>query len=219
MVFGIFPGPEVIYIIDKERHTLVEPRSRLVFAGALALTCLGLACSSAPTSAKAAVKSENERKVAPDFALKDSNGATVKLSDYKGKVVLLDFWATWCGPCKIEIPWFIEFEQTYKDKGFAVLGVSMDEDGWTAVKPYLLEHKLNYRVALGNEQVGQMYGGLDALPTTFMIDRAGKIAKVHIGLETGKDGFQNEINSLLAAPRASRVPASNFLPAWFVSPR
>ena len=205
--------------MSKSPSTLRPSLNGFVFAAALTLACLGLACSSAPTSVKAAVKSANERKVAPDFSLKDASGASVKLSDYKGKVVLLDFWATWCGPCKIEIPWFMEFEQAYKDKGFAVLGVSMDEDGWTAVKPYLEEHKVNYRVALGNEQVGQLYGGLDALPTTFLIDRTGRIAKVHIGLETGKDGFQNEINSLLAAPRAGRLPSAGILPAWFISPR
>src|SRR5207244_7979890 len=103
------------------------------------------------------VKAENQRKVAPEFTLKDSGGATVRLSDYKGKVVLLDFWATWCGPCKIEIPWFMEFEQQYKDRGFAVLGVSMDEGGWGVVKPYLQEMKINYRVLLCNEKVGAMY--------------------------------------------------------------
>ena len=205
--------------MSSSRLAICRGRDGFVFAAALVLACLGLACSSSPTSAKAAVKSEKERKVAPDFSLKDASGATVKLSDYKGKVVLLDFWATWCGPCKIEIPWFMEFEQTYKDKGFAVLGVSMDEDGWKAVKPYLEEHKVNYRVVIGTEQVGQLYGGLDALPTTFLIDRTGKIAKVHIGLETGKDGFQNEINSLLTAPRAGRLPSAGFLPAWFIGAR
>jgi thiol-disulfide isomerase/thioredoxin len=179
----------------------------LLFAtGAIGTMLLG-GCSSGLGVVRAAVKSEKDRKVAPDFALKDASGATVKLSDYKGKVILLDFWATWCGPCKIEIPWFIEFEQSYKDKGFSVVGVSMDEDGWNVVKPYIQERKVNYRILLGTEQVGQLYGGVDSLPTTFLIDRSGKIAAVHIGLETGKDGFQNEINRLLEAPRtAMRLP-------------
>ena len=83
-------------------------------------------------------KRENGQE-APDFALKDVNGKTVKLSDYRGKVVLLDFWATWCGPCKMEIPWFMEFERKYKDRGFAVLGLSMDDDGWQSVKPFIQE--------------------------------------------------------------------------------
>jgi peroxiredoxin len=153
-------------------------------------------CSSGETPARAAVKPESQRKSAPDFTLKDSNGTSVKLSDYRGKVVLLNFWATWCGPCKIEIPWFIEFEQTYKDRGFAVLGVSMDDDGWDAVKPYLSARKVNYRVVLGTDQVAQSYGGVDSLPTTYVIDREGRIASVHVGL-VGRREYESEIQQLL----------------------
>src|SRR5580658_7271538 len=91
-----------------------------------------------------------------DFALKDSGGKTVKLSDYRGKVVLLNFWATWCAPCKIEIPWFVEFQQTYKSRDFAVLGVSMDEDGWDSVRPYMAAHKLNYPVVVGGDSIERM---------------------------------------------------------------
>ncbi len=159
--------------------------------------------------AKAAVKPENDRKTAPEFSLKDANGQTVHLSDYKGKVVLLDFWATWCGPCKVEIPWFIDFEQQFKDRGFAVLGVSMDEDGWDAVKPYIQDSKINYRVLLGNEQVSDIYGGLDSLPTTLLIDRQGKIASVHIGLSRGKEDFRNDIDQLLGPPRTASDAASH----------
>ena len=173
----------------------------------LTLAVLGTGCTSPPT-VNAAVKPEKDRKKAPDFVLKDGNGTAAKLSDYKGKVVLLDFWATWCGPCKIEIPWFMEFEQTYKDRGFAVVGVSMDEDGWDVVKPYIQARKINYRILLGNDSVGQLYGGVDSLPTTFLIDRSGRIAKVHVGLETGKDGFQNEIISLLAGRTGGGPPVT-----------
>src|SRR6202167_164371 len=99
-----------------------------------------------------------KQRPTPDFALKDSTGQTVQLSDYHGKVVLLNFWATWCGPCKIEIPWFMEFQREYKDRDFAVLGVSMDEDGWDSVRPYMANHKFNYRVVVGNDDVGKLVG-------------------------------------------------------------
>ena len=171
-------------------------------AVAVAATLIAISgCSS--TTVRAAVQSDKERKAAPDFALKDVDGKTVHLSDYKGKVVLLDFWATWCAPCKIEIPWFMEFEQQYKDKGFAVLGVSMDDDGWTVVKPYLQQLKINYRIVLGNDKVGDAYGGVDSLPTTLLIDRQGRIASKHIGLSGGKDDFQNDIVRLLGTSHTS----------------
>ena len=76
-------------------------------------------------------------KTAPDFTLPDAKGERLRLADYKGKVVLLNFWATWCGPCKVEIPWFIEFQKQYQAKGFTVLGVSLDEDGWKVINPYV----------------------------------------------------------------------------------
>jgi peroxiredoxin len=152
-------------------------------------------CSS-PTPVKAAVKPESERKPAPNFVLKDITGKTVKLTDYRGKVVLLNFWATWCGPCKIEIPWFIDFEQAYKDRNFSVLGISLDDDGWDSVKPFVEQRKINYRVMIGTEEMSQQYGGVEALPTTFIIDRDGRIAAIHEGL-VSKSEYQHDILNLL----------------------
>jgi peroxiredoxin len=149
-----------------------------------------------------AVKPGKERKDAPDFSLKDADGKVVHLSDYKGKVVLLDFWATWCGPCKIEIPWFMDMQRKNKDKGFEVLGVAMDDEGWEVVKPFLADLGVNYRVVIGNDKTADTYGGVDALPTTFLIDRNGKIAAVHVGLASKKD-FENGIQELLQAPAAA----------------
>mgnify|MGYP000240225638 FL=1 len=140
-----------------------------------------------------------ERKKAPEFKLKDSDGKVVTLADYKGKAVLLNFWATWCGPCKVEIPWFIEFEQKFKDKGFAVLGVAMDEEGWEVVKPYIAEKKVNYRILGGDDSTAQLYGGVESLPTTFLIDKKGMIAGVHVGL-VSKSEYEKDILALLSAP-------------------
>jgi cytochrome c biogenesis protein CcmG/thiol:disulfide interchange protein DsbE len=153
------------------------------------------------------VKDQGSRKTAPEFELKDATGKPVKLSDYKGKVVLLDFWATWCGPCAIEIPWFVEFERKYKDRGFEVLGVSMDDDGWKAIKPFADEKKINYRIVLGDDKTSDQYGGVEALPTTFVIDRDGRIASVHVGLADRKD-FENAIEKLLDAGAGSASAGS-----------
>lgn len=173
----------------------------LVVLAAVALSSCSV-YSSISTEGHGKVKPEGERKSAPDFALKDVTGKTVKLSDYAGKVVLLNFWATWCEPCKEEIPWFVDFEQSLKDRNFAVLGVSMDDDGWDSVKPFLAHNKINYRVVIGTEELSGKFGGIDAIPTTFILDREGRIAVVHIGI-VSKKTYQNEILNLLDRTGAS----------------
>lgn len=135
------------------------------------------------------------RKAAPNFTLTDSKGTSVRLSDYQGRVVLLDFWATWCHGCKIEIPWYMEFQNKYKDKGLSVIGVAMDEDGWKSVRPFLKKKRMNYAVVVGNEALAKLYA-VDALPVTLLIDRDGKIADAHAGM-VDKDAFESEIRVLL----------------------
>jgi len=169
----------------------------------LVLSALAGGCSFSPKRT-AAAEENPDRKPAANFSLPDANGIQVALADYKGKVVLLNFWATWCGPCKIEIPWFIEFNKAYKDRGFAVLGVSMDDDGWKSVKPYLAEKRIAYPVVVGNDRVSKSYGDVDSLPTTFIIDRDGKVAFVHMGL-VGKDTYEKEIESLLSEGKRATV--------------
>ena len=135
------------------------------------------------------------RKAAPNFTLTDSKGTSVRLSDYQGRVVVLDFWATWCHGCKIEIPWYMEFQNKYKDKGLSVIGVAMDEDGWKSVRPFLKKKRMNYAVVVGNEALAKLYA-VDALPVTLLIDRDGKIADAHAGM-VNKDAFESEIRVLL----------------------
>ncbi len=167
-----------------------------LYAAALAASLLLAACSSPE---KSHLKSEAARETAPNFSLKDADGRTVQLADYRGKVVLLNFWATWCDPCRIEIPWFIEFERQHKGQGFAVVGVSMDEDGWQAVKPFISQAGINYRILLGDDKIGDLYGGIDSLPTSFVIDREGRIAAVHVGL-VSKSRYENDLQQLFGTP-------------------
>jgi cytochrome c biogenesis protein CcmG/thiol:disulfide interchange protein DsbE len=114
------------------------------------------------------------------------------LSDYQGKVILLNFWASWCRPCKEEIPWFVEFQRTYGDKNFVVIGVSMDEDGWKAVRPVIESQKINYRVAVGDSELAQKYGGLESLPQSLLISRKGGLLLKHTGI-TSKIQYEREI--------------------------
>ena len=181
-------------------------------AAAATLALLLGGCSKlSRSSSDAAVKSDKDRKPAPAFSLTDARGTPVSLAEYRGKVVLLNFWATWCGPCEVEIPWFIEFEQKYKDRDFAVLGVSFDDDGWKSVRPYIAAHKINYRIMIGTEKMSQLYGGVDSLPTTFIVDRQGRIAAQHVGL-VDKSDYQNEILKLLDdQKRAARNSAPDSL--------
>lgn len=141
-------------------------------------------------------ESAGRRKTAPDFALTDQNGGTLRLSDYRGRVVLLDFWATWCHGCKTEIPWYMEFESKYRQRGLAVIGVSMDADGWKAVKPFLAEKKMNYEVVVGSDELGKKFG-LSDMPLTLLVDRRGKIADSHAGV-VDKAAWEQEIQELLA---------------------
>jgi thiol-disulfide isomerase/thioredoxin len=132
-----------------------------------------------------------------NFTLKDVNGKDVKLSSYKGKVVLLNFWATWCGPCKIEIPWFNEFQQKYQDKGFVVLGISAD-DTVEQLKPFVAEYSMSYPVlvGLGRDDVQEALGPVWGLPTTLLISREGKVCQKHMGL-VKKAEFEKGIVGLL----------------------
>jgi len=149
-----------------------------------------------PVPGKTWLKPE-DRRMAPDFTLADADGHSVRLADMRGKVVLLNFWATWCKPCGEEIPWFVEFQKENQPRGFAAMGVSMDEGGWGAVRPFLEAMQINYPIVIGNDQVAALYGGLRALPLTLIIDREGRVAAVHQGL-CRKDEYENDIGAALS---------------------
>jgi peroxiredoxin len=132
-----------------------------------------------------------------EFTLNDLDDKGVRLSDYRGKVILLDFWATWCGPCKIEIPNFIELQNQYGPRGLQVLGVSVD-DTLDLLRPYAAEMKMNYPVlqGLGHDDMMEAFGPIAGVPTTMLISRDGKICSKHFGY-TEKDAFENDIKALL----------------------
>jgi thiol-disulfide isomerase/thioredoxin len=140
---------------------------------------------------------------APDATFKDLDGKDVTLASLKGKVVVLNFWATWCEPCQIEIPWMIEFQKKYADKGFTILGAAMDEEGASVVAPYLQKEKfdvdgqklsINYPIVLGSDEIGDKFGGILGLPTSYVITRDGKISKHIMGL-VNHDDLENAIQS------------------------
>jgi peroxiredoxin len=162
-----------------------------------------IAVSGPPLSAQ----SEPSKKPAPNFTLNDPKGSPVRLSDYKGKVVLLNFWATWCHGCVQEMPWFMEFQDKYRDKGLAVIGVSTDDDGWKSVTPFVREKKVNYVVLIDDKKVSAEFG-LAAMPMTVLIDRDGNIVSKHEGV-VDRDAFEKKILSLLKEKGATRAAASN----------
>jgi thiol-disulfide isomerase/thioredoxin len=155
-----------------------------------------------PATTKAA-KSSGEFPQAPGFTLTSLSGEKIDLQDYRGKVVLLDFWATWCGPCRIEIPGFVQLQNKYGSQGFAVIGVSMD-DGPEPVRRFYKDFRMNYPVAMGSDKLGMLYGGIFGLPTTFLIGRDGRIYAKHEGL-TDASVFESEIRELLAAAPGREV--------------
>jgi peroxiredoxin len=168
----------------------------LVRASALLLTLAGMYETAAQPSLRAILQPANARKAAPQFALKDSSGSTIRLSDYRGKVILVDFWATWCTGCKKEIPWFSEFQRRYGAQDLVVVGVSMDEGGWTVVKPFLAEHHVPYRMLVGDDRTAQQYG-IREMPDTFLIDRQGRVAAAYIGGLVDKDDIEANIRTLI----------------------
>jgi cytochrome c biogenesis protein CcmG/thiol:disulfide interchange protein DsbE len=178
-------------------------RAELTAVFALILTgLLSGALSFAPHPAEAAESAERlDRFIgapAPGFKLKrlDPEGGTLKLSDLKGKAVVLNFWATWCGPCKLEMPLLIRLQKKYGPQGLRIVGIEMDETDGKAAAAFAREIGTNYPIAIGTEAIAKLYGGIDGLPATFFVDRSGKIAAHTLGGRS-EDAIESDIRSIL----------------------
>jgi thiol-disulfide isomerase/thioredoxin len=139
--------------------------------------------------------------LAPDFELQTVDGKNLKLSSLRGKGVLLNFWATYCGPCKIEMPWFVELQKEYGPQGFQIIGVAMDDASTEDIAKFAKEMGVNYPILLGKESVGQAYGGVGVLPTTFFVDRDGKLIAREFGL-VSRSVFVDHIKQALGQNQA-----------------
>ncbi len=193
----------------KTKITLLLIAAVVILAGLYAINRYWIAPVQAKQTAPA-----GQYPLAPGFSLTDVFGHQLNLADYRGKVVLLDFWATWCGPCRMEIPGFVQLQRQYGNQGFQVIGISMDD----SVPPVLAFYKqfgMNYPVAMGEAKLGALYGGIIGLPTTFLIGRDGRIYDKVPGA-VDEQRFVVEIKTLLASPASAA--AASFQPAGQSAP-
>lgn len=144
---------------------------------------------------------------APDFTLPDLKGKGVQLSSFKGKAVVVDFWATWCEPCKIEMPWLVDLQKKYGPQGLQIIGVAMDDADEQTIEAFARKMGVNYPVLKGTEAVADQYGGLEGLPATFFLDRSGKIVDVAVGL-TSQSVLEDSIKRSLEQTHASPATAT-----------
>jgi len=197
-------------VISPSEHggPTLAPKTRYVSVLAVCAATVILAATlldaQGTKTVRATVQPEPERKLAPDFALKDAAGTTVRLSAYRGRVVLLDFWATACGGCVEEIPAFVEIAQAYDGRGLATIGVSEDivyedlkgpDEAWSRVNPFVRNHKMRYAVLMGDAQVTAVYD-IKALPLTYLLDTRGRIAATYAGV-VDRANLETNINALL----------------------
>ena len=189
------------------RRIMRRPTAKLI----LACLALGLTFASPALQAQqnvhATLAAPSDRKPAPPFRLLDASGKPMQVPDYKGKVVALNFWATDCGGCKMEIPGFIELQQAYKDKGFTVLGIATDitysnltgpEQAWKQVTPFVATNHMNYPILMADDAVERAYA-MQNLPATLLVDKSGRVAATYVGV-VNKDDVESNIKKLLAEP-------------------
>lgn len=168
-------------------------KNSLIFVAVVVLVITGLLFvgkSFTSRPANAANPSENEDRfngtAAPDFQLKllEASGKTLKLSDFKGKAVLVNFWATWCEPCKVEMPWLVDLQKKYGPQGLQIVGIAMDDTDEKTIADFTQKMGVNYPIVIGTEKVADSYGGIDGMPTLFFVDRSGKIVDHELGLRS-----------------------------------
>jgi peroxiredoxin len=191
--------------MTRRKVTCVARRTRMrVFITLILSALLIVGSVAAQHPVHATLEPVADRKQAPAFMLRNRSGKAVDLSKYNGKVVLLNFWATDCGGCRTEIPWFVEFQTKYKRRGLTVVGVSMDilyedlkgpDEAWPLVNPFVAAHKVAYPILMGDDAVTKAYD-INALPATYLIDRSGKVATKYIGL-VDRDNLQSNLEALL----------------------
>ncbi len=174
-----------------------DPVVIIVVAMVVALMLVfGFKLARRPSQGASLGNAQMKSGVAPDFALQSLEGKTVHLSDFRGKPVVLNFWATWCGPCKIEMPWFVDLQKQYGPAGLQFLGVAMDEATPKDIAEFAQSMNVNYPILLGKESVGDAYGGVQFLPETFFIDRDGKVVDKAFGLK-GRGEIEDAIKKIL----------------------
>ncbi len=198
---GIPPGPPL-------NQSNLQPRNPLVLVVVVLVVAFMLyfgthqARRNGPSTPRI-----TQSTVAPDFSLESLDGPAMRLSDLRGKAVLLNFWATWCGPCKIEMPWFVDLQKQYGPQGLQIVGVAMDDASKEDISKFAKDMGVNYPILIGKEAVGEQYGGVNALPETFLIGRDGKIVDKIIGLR-GKAEIEDSIKKALDTRPASSQAAA-----------
>ena len=175
-------------------------RKKLLIGTVAIAVAVGIYFYGRPSQSRQQRQVSAERALAPEFSLLDLNGSRLDLSAYRGKVILLDFWATWCDPCRDEIPHFVELQNKYRDRGLQIIGVSMD-DGPEPVRDFYQQFKMNYPVVMGNAKIGEAYGGILGLPIAFLIGRDSRIYAKHIGA-TDISVFETEVVNLLPSKKS-----------------
>jgi peroxiredoxin len=180
-------------------------KQRMLVLSVLALTVVTPRFAIAQQDVHATLVARADRKAAPDFHLTNEHGKIAQISDFRGKVVLLNFWATSCGGCVLEIPSFVELQQKYGNSGFTAVGISADipyeglktpDEAWQKVRPFIAKHQMNYPIVMGDDAVINSYG-FQSYPATFLIDRSGHIAATYVGV-VSKDNVEANIKQLLA---------------------